>query len=123
MGVVLTRLWLLRMGQGGLVLGIVKFFKADKGWGVLVSDKLPSDVWVHFSVLEMDGFRQLDAGDVVEFDVEAVKQDSFEYRATRAGLLGHGPALALRRIEGRVVVADQEQVTALLLPHRSRADA
>ena len=46
--------------------GFVKFFKPDKGWGAITSDALPegSDAWVHFSVIESDGYRALDAGDV-----------------------------------------------------------
>ena len=87
-----------------MVLGIVKFFKTDKGWGVLVSPELPSDVWVHFSVVEMNGFRALAAGDVVEFDVEEAVQDSFRYRATRAMFVRHGPAPTLRRVGSRVAV-------------------
>lgn len=58
---------------------------------------------------------------MVEVDVEAVKQDSFEYHSTRAALLGKRPALALRPVDGRVVVTDQEQVASLLLPHRDQA--
>ena len=102
------------------MLGIVKFFKADKGWGVLVSAELPSDVWVHFSVIEMDGFRTFAAGDVVDFDVEEVEQDSFHYRATRALLLRHGPAPTLRRVGGRVVIADQHVPNTPPLPDGAR---
>lgn len=66
--------------------GTVKFFKAEKGWGAIASPELPDgfDAWVHFSVIEMDGFRVLEAGDQVEFDYEAAQQDSFSFRATRA---------------------------------------
>jgi cold shock protein len=65
--------------------GIVKFFKADKGHGAISSAELPEglDAWVHFSVIEMDGYRFLTAGDAVEFDYEPVQQDSFRFRATR----------------------------------------
>jgi CspA family cold shock protein len=102
------------------VLAIVKFFKANKGWGVLVSSELPSDVWVHFSVIEGEGFREFAAGDVVEFDVEQVKQDSFDYRATRAVLVRHGPAPTLRRVGGRVVSAERDAPDTPLLPHRPK---
>jgi CspA family cold shock protein len=65
--------------------GLVKFFKADKGWGAIASPELPDgfDAWVHYSVLEMDGFRALTEGDRVEFDYEAAQQDGFRFRATR----------------------------------------
>lgn len=65
--------------------GIVKFFKPDKGYGAIASADLPDglDAWVHFSVIEMDGYRALNPGDVVEFDYEPAQQDSFRFRATR----------------------------------------
>ena len=70
--------------------GVVKFFKADKGWGALMCPELPSDVWVHSSAIEGSGFRAFAAGDVVDFNVEEAEQDSFHYRATRTVLLRHG---------------------------------
>lgn len=65
--------------------GTVKFYKPDKGYGAITSPALPDgfDAWVHFSATEMDGFRYLDAGDLVEFDYESAQQDSFRFVATR----------------------------------------
>ena len=65
--------------------GTVKFFKPEKGWGAISSPDLPEgfDAWVHFSAIEMPGFRALEAGDRVEFTYEQVQQDSFRFRATR----------------------------------------
>jgi CspA family cold shock protein len=65
--------------------GTVKFFHAEKGWGAITSPDLPGDLdaWVHFSAIEMDGYRALAARDRVEFDYEQAEQDSFRYRATR----------------------------------------
>jgi CspA family cold shock protein len=37
---------------------------------------------VHFSAIEMDGYRFLEAGDQVEFGYEAAQQDSFRFVAT-----------------------------------------
>jgi CspA family cold shock protein len=102
------------------VRGIVKFFKADKGWGALVTPELPSDVWVHFSVIEGDGFRELEAGDEVDFDVESAVQDGFRYRATRARFVAHGPAPTLRRVGDQVVIADPDAPETPLTPRRSR---
>ena len=69
--------------------GIVKFFRAEKGWGAISSDELPvgRDAWVHFSAIEGDGFRSLEEGDAVDFDFEAAVQDSFRFRATRVSKL------------------------------------
>jgi cold shock protein len=64
--------------------GTVKFFRPDKGYGAITSLSLPDgfDAWVHFSVIEMDGYRSLEAGDQVEFDYEPAQQDSFRFVAT-----------------------------------------
>lgn len=48
--------------------GTVKWFNAKKGFG-FISDEAGKDVFVHFSALQMDGFKVLDEGDAVEFDV------------------------------------------------------
>lgn len=70
--------------------GTVKFFKRDEGWGAIASPDLPAgfDVWVHFSAVEMEGFRALEADDPVEFDYEEVQQDGFRFRATWVRKLG-----------------------------------
>ena len=78
------------------MIGTVKFFKEDGGWGALTAPDLPGDVWVHFSAIEGDGHRAFEAGDVVDFDVEEAVQDGFRHRATRAALVRHGPAPTLR---------------------------
>ena len=48
--------------------GTVKWFNAKKGFG-FISDESGNDVFVHFSALQMDGFKVLDEGEEVEFDV------------------------------------------------------
>lgn len=48
--------------------GTVKWFNAKKGFG-FISDEAGNDVFVHFSALQMDGFKVLDEGDQVEFEV------------------------------------------------------
>lgn len=48
--------------------GTVKWFNAKKGYG-FISDETDKDVFVHFSALQMDGFKTLEDGDKVEFDV------------------------------------------------------
>ena len=53
---------------GSTMKGTVKWFNAKKGFG-FISDETGKDVFVHFSALQMDGFKVLDEGDAVEFDV------------------------------------------------------
>ena len=48
--------------------GTVKWFNAKKGFG-FISDDEGIDVFVHFSALQMDGFKVLNEGDEVEFEV------------------------------------------------------
>lgn len=48
--------------------GTVKWFNAKKGFG-FITDENGNDVFVHFSALQMDGFKVLDEGEEVEFDV------------------------------------------------------
>ena len=67
-----------------MAVGTVKFYRREKGWGAIESPELPAgrDAWVHFSFIEGTGYKELVAGEPVEFDVEQVQQDSFDYRAT-----------------------------------------
>lgn len=64
--------------------GVVKFYRAEKGWGAISSTELPAgqDAFVHFSVIEMPGYRSLDQGEVVDFDYQPTVQDSFRFIAT-----------------------------------------
>ena len=48
--------------------GTVKWFNNQKGYG-FISDEQGNDVFVHYSGLNMDGFKSLDEGAAVDFDV------------------------------------------------------
>ncbi len=48
--------------------GTVKWFNAKKGFG-FISDESGNDVFVHYSALDMDGFKVLEEGQEVEFNV------------------------------------------------------
>ncbi len=49
--------------------GTVKWFNAEKGFG-FISREDGSDVFVHFSAIQGDGFKTLEEGQAVTFDVE-----------------------------------------------------
>lgn len=53
--------------------GTVKFFNADKGFG-FISREQGDDVFVHFSNIQGDGYKNLDEGQRVEFDVAPGKK-------------------------------------------------
>jgi CspA family cold shock protein len=48
--------------------GTVKWFNNQKGYG-FICDEEGNDVFVHYSGLNMDGYKSLDEGAAVEFDV------------------------------------------------------
>jgi cold shock protein len=48
--------------------GTVKWFNAEKGYGFIAREGEP-DVFVHFSAIQGDGYRSLEEGQAVEFDV------------------------------------------------------
>ncbi|PIP36231.1 MAG: cold-shock protein [Desulfobacterales bacterium CG23_combo_of_CG06-09_8_20_14_all_52_9] len=48
--------------------GQVKWFNAEKGYG-FISQSEGKDVFVHFSAIQGDGFKSLDEGDRVAFDL------------------------------------------------------
>jgi CspA family cold shock protein len=52
-----------------MVLGKVKWFNDQKGYGFLAKEDGSGDVFVHFSVIQGEGFKTLAEGDNVEFDV------------------------------------------------------
>lgn len=49
--------------------GTVKWFNATKGYGFIAQEG-GEDVFVHFSAIEMNGYRELHEGQRVQFDVE-----------------------------------------------------
>ena len=49
--------------------GTVKWFNPEKGYGFFISQKDGEDLFVHFSEIKMDGFKTLDEGAAVQFDV------------------------------------------------------
>ncbi|HZG10636.1 MAG: cold-shock protein [Kurthia gibsonii] len=48
--------------------GTVKWFNAEKGFGFIESEE-GADIFVHFSAIQGDGFKTLDEGQAVEFQI------------------------------------------------------
>lgn len=48
--------------------GVVKWFNADKGYGFIRQEEGP-DVFVHYSAIQGGGFRSLEEGERVEFEI------------------------------------------------------
>ncbi len=49
--------------------GAVKWFNAEKGYGFIAQDGGGADVFVHYSAIETQGYRSLDEGQRVEFEI------------------------------------------------------
>ncbi len=49
--------------------GTVKWFSNEKGYGFITSES-GSDVFVHYSAIQGDGYKTLNEGDKVEFEVQ-----------------------------------------------------
>ncbi|MEE8388324.1 MAG: cold-shock protein [Acidiferrobacterales bacterium] len=53
-----------------MATGTVKWFSASKGYGFISPENGGTDVFAHFSAIEMDGFKTLKEGQAVEYDVQ-----------------------------------------------------
>ena len=66
------RRWSILRDDGGrdkyMTVGTVKWFNADKGYGFIAPES-GEDLFVHFSAIQSAGYRSLDEGQAVEFDV------------------------------------------------------
>jgi cold shock protein len=51
-----------------MTVGTVKWFNAEKGFGFIAPES-GEDVFVHFSAIQSAGYRSLDEGQAVEFDI------------------------------------------------------
>ena len=49
--------------------GIVKWFNAEKGFGFIAQEGGGDDVFVHFSAIQMQGYKSLEENQRVEFEV------------------------------------------------------
>ena len=59
-----------RKGNATVASGTVKWFNAEKGFGFISQPDGGADVFVHHTAIQMNGFRSLEEGQAVEFDLQ-----------------------------------------------------
>jgi len=70
-----------------LYKGKVKWFNASKGYGFISDEGTGKDYFVHFSAIQSDGFKTLNEGQAVTFEVEADSRDKNKERAVNVIVL------------------------------------
>ena len=66
--------------------GTVKWFNAEKGFGFITNDETNEDVFVHFSAINIDGYKTLNENQKVTFDIEADPKNADKLRAVNVEL-------------------------------------
>jgi len=56
-------------GRDDMAIGTVKWFSNSKGYGFLSPDEGGEDVFAHFSAIQMDGYKTLNEGQKVQFEI------------------------------------------------------
>ena len=64
-----------------IMTGTVKWFNAEKGYGFIANDEGGDDVFVHFSAIQSTGYRTLNEGQKVSYEVEPDPKNSSKLRA------------------------------------------
>ena len=53
-----------------MATGTVKWFNESKGYGFITPDDGSKDIFVHFSAIKIDGFKKLNEGHAVTYEIE-----------------------------------------------------
>lgn len=67
--------------------GTVKWFNAEKGYGFIANEQGGEDVFVHFSAINIDGFKTLKENQRVSFETEVDPKNSKKLRAVNVQLV------------------------------------
>ena len=61
--------------------GTVKGFNASKGYGFITNDADGQEVFVHYSAINADGYKTLEEGQKVTFDIQEDEKNKEKFRA------------------------------------------
>jgi len=67
--------------------GVVKFFNSDKGYGFITDDETKKDIFVHFSSINVEGYKTLTEGQKVSFEVVEDPKDNTKSKAVNVTIL------------------------------------
>jgi CspA family cold shock protein len=67
--------------------GTVKWFNSEKGYGFITDENNGNDLFVHFSAIMGDGFKSLNEGQQVSFDVEQDPKNKNKFRAVNVAAI------------------------------------
>ncbi|MCK9563162.1 MAG: cold shock domain-containing protein CspD [Bacteroidales bacterium] len=68
--------------------GTVKWFNNAKGYGFILPEDGASDIFAHFSAIDMDGYKTLKAGQEVSFDIIQGEKGLHAINITPSGAMG-----------------------------------
>lgn len=68
-----------------MAIGTVKWFNNAKGYGFIVPENGGDDLFVHYSSIEMEGYRTLKAGQEVSYDEQVGEKGSAAVRVQQKG--------------------------------------
>jgi CspA family cold shock protein len=90
----------MRRGIAKVATGTVKWFNAEKGYG-FISQSDGADVFVHHTAIQMNGYRSLEEGQHVEFDVQEGQKGLQAANVRPAGAAAGGGDQAPRDTQSR----------------------
>lgn len=67
--------------------GTVKWFNNDKGYGFIIDDDSKEEYFVHFSSIQIDGFKTLKEGQKVTFEIEDDPKNPDKKRAINVNIV------------------------------------
>ncbi len=96
-----------------MATGTVKWFSSEKGFGFITPDDGSADVFVHFSAIAGEGFRNLDEGQKVTYEVTQGQKGPQASDVRPGGLVGRVGRVRLRARLGLVLQPERGRLGRL----------